>query len=114
MTLAPLCRALSPFSLFEDASRGGLYARAAAHRRNLRRRECLPRYLWRWLLVCAGAAGALRACDALAPDIGRKLDLFAVVAAGSGLICAWAICALAVIGYAYLYLGRAERSGRRP
>jgi len=114
MTLAALRRALSPFWLFEDTSRGDIYARAAAHQRNLRLRASLPRYLLRWLLVSASAAAALRVCDALAGEIGRKLDIFALVAAGSGLICACALCALLVIGYAYLYLCRAAQTARRP
>lgn len=109
MTFTALRRALSPFWQFEDTSRGDLYARAAAHRRNIRLRASLPRYLLRWLLVLIAAAAALRACDALAAGVGRKLDIFVVMAAGSGLICAGALCALAVIGYAYLYLFRTAR-----
>lgn len=114
MSFAALRRALSPFGQFEDTSRGDLYARSAAHQRNLRLRESLPRYLLRWLLVCGCAAAVLRACDALAPDIGGRLDIFVVMAAGSGLICAWAVCALLVIGYAYLYLCRAAQLRGRP
>lgn len=114
MSFAALRHALSPFGQFEDATRGDLYARSAARERNLRLRGCLPRYLLRWLLICGCAAAALRASDALAPDIGRRLDIFVVMAAGSGLICAWAFCALLVIGYAYLYLCRAAQARRRP
>ncbi|HXS27345.1 MAG TPA: hypothetical protein VN730_06760 [Steroidobacteraceae bacterium] len=114
MRLAELRHALSPFGQFEDASRGDLFARAAAHQRNLRLRAILPRYLLRWGLVCASAAGALRGSDALASGIGRKLDIFVVMAAGSGLICAWAVCSVLVIGYAYLSLCRAAQSARRP
>lgn len=114
MSFAGLRRALSPFWQFEDASRGDLYARSAAHQRNLRLRDSLPHYLMRWLLICAGAAAALRACDALSPDTGHRLDIYVVMAAGSGLICACAICALLVIGYSYLYLCRAAHArGRR-
>ena len=113
MTLAGLHRTLSPFWQFEDTSRGDIYARAAAHQRNLRLRASLPGYLWRWLLVSGCAAAAFRACEALSGRIGRKLDIFAVMAAGSGVICAWAVCALLVIGYAYLYLCRAAQTARR-
>jgi len=114
MSFAALRRALSPFWQFEDASRGDLYARSAAHQRNLGLRDALPRYLWRWLLIGGCAATVLRACDALAADIGTRLDIFAVMAAGSGLVCAGAVCALVVIGYAYLYLGRAAETRGRP
>jgi hypothetical protein len=31
------------------------------------------------------------------------------MAAGSGIVCAYAICVLLVIGYAYLYLRHGER-----
>lgn len=112
MSLAALRRALSPFWQFEDASRGDLYARSAAHQRNLRLRDTLPPYLLRWLLICACAAASVRACDAWAPSIGHRLDIFALMAAGSGLLCAWALCALLVIGYAYLYLCRAAQARR--
>jgi len=113
MRLEALRRTLSPFWQFEDASRGDLYARAAAHQRNLRLRASLPPYLRRWLLVWAAAAGTLRLCDALAAQIGHRLGVFVLMAAGSGLVCAGAICALLVIGYAYLYLCRAEQTVRR-
>jgi hypothetical protein len=113
MTITALRRTLSPFWQFEDTGRGDIYARAAAHQRNLRLRASLPRYLLRWLLISACAAAAIRACDALAGAVGRKLDIFALVAAGSGLICAWAVCALLIIGYAYVYLCRAAQTARR-
>lgn len=113
MTLTALRRALSPFWQFEDTSRGDIYARAAAHQRNLRLRAILPRYLLRWLVVSVSAAAALRAFDALAGELGRSLDIFAVMAAGSGLICAGSVCALLVIGYAYVSLCRAAQTARR-
>lgn len=114
MSFEAACRALSPFWQFEDASRGDIYARSAAHQRNLGLRAVLPRYLWRWLLICSCAAAVLRTCDSLAPGIGRTAGLFVLMAAGSGLICICAFCALLVIGYAYLYLCRAAQSRRRP
>ncbi len=113
MSLTSLRRAWWPFWQFQDTSRGDLYARAAAHQHNLRLRASLPRYLRKWLLVCAIASAGIRACDGLAADVGHKLDVFAVMAAGSGLVCAYAVCVLFVIGYAYLYLARAAHSGRR-
>lgn len=103
-----LWRALWPFWLFEDASRGDLYTRAAARRHNLSMRASLPRYLLRWLLVGAAAAAAIFAFDGMAQDVGHRLDFFALAAAGSGLLCAYAACALLVIGYAYLSLTHLE------
>jgi hypothetical protein len=99
-----LVRSWWPFWQFKDASRGDLYARAAAHQHNLRMRANLPRYLLRWFVVCCLASAAICACDALAADVRHRLDLFVLMAAGSGIVCAYAVCALFVIGYAYLRL----------
>ncbi len=114
MSLTSLRRAWWPFWQFKDTTQGDLYARAAAHRHNLQLRASLPRYLLRWLSVCGVASAMLRACDALAADVGHKLDVFVVMAAGSGLICAYAACAVFIIGYAYLYLVQAAHGAGRP
>ena len=102
-----------PFWLFKDASRGDLFARAAAHQHNMRMRANLPRYLLKWFAVCCIASTGIFAFDALAADVGRRLDLFALMAAGSGIVCAYAICVLFVLGYAYLYLARVRRGSER-
>ena len=107
--LQRLARGLWPFWLFKDASRGDLYARAAARRHNRRMRDSLPRYLIRWLIVCCLATASIFAFDAMASDVGRHLDVFVVMAAGSGIVCAYALCTLCIIGYAYVHLGRSER-----
>jgi len=99
-----LARSLWPFWLFKDASQGDLIARAAASAHNRRMSEILPRYLRRWLLVGAVANATIFASDALATDVARRLDVFVLVAAGSGLVCAYAICAVLVIGYAWCHL----------
>jgi hypothetical protein len=112
-TLPPWAVALShtlwPFWLFKDADQGDLYARAAAAAHNRRMSEVLPSYLRRWLLVCAIASLSLCANDALATDVARRLDVFVLIAAGSGLVCAYAVCVVLVIGYAWCYLRLAER-----
>jgi hypothetical protein len=72
-------------------------------------RAHLPGYLLKWLIIATGASGALHVCDAMAADTGRRLDVFVLVAAGSGLVCASAVCALFVTGYAYLCLLRLDR-----
>jgi len=99
-----LGHALWPFWLFQDASQGDLYARAAARAHNRRMSEILPLYLRRWVLVCALASVSLFANDALATDVGRRLDVFVLMAAGSGLLCAYGLCTIVVIGYAWCYL----------
>jgi len=104
-----LARGLWPFWLFKDANRGDLYARAAAWQHNRRMRASLPRYLIRWLIVSCAASVSVFACDALDADGGRHLDVFVVMAAGAGLVCAYALCLMCIIGYAYVYLGRSER-----
>ena len=98
--LAAFVSGLWPFGLFKDATRGDLYARAAARQHNLRMRARLPRYLLKWFVICCAASAAIYACDAMAEDVGRRLDVFVLMAAGSGIVCAYAICVLFVIGYA--------------
>jgi len=105
---AQLARSLWPFWLFEDPNRGDLYARAAARQHNRRMRQSLPRYLLKWSIVCCVANASIFAFDALAANVGRHLDVFVLMAAGSGIVCAYAVCVLCVIGYAYLYLARSE------
>ena len=104
-----LARGLWPFWLFKDANQGDLYARAAATAHNRRMSEVLPRYLRRWLLVSAIASLSICANDAMATDVARRLDVFVLMAAGSGLICAYALCVVMVIGYAWCYLRLAQR-----
>jgi hypothetical protein len=104
-----LSRMLWPFWLFKDANQGDLFARAAAAAHNRRMSQVLPRYLRRWLLVCAIASLSICANDALATDVGRQLDVFVLMAAGSGLVCAYAVCVVLVIGYAWCYLRLAQR-----
>jgi hypothetical protein len=99
-----VCRTLWPFWLFKDASRGDLYARAAARQHNRRMCARLPRYLVKWLAVCAIASAAIFTFDALATDVAHRLDVFVLMAAGSGIVCAYAICVVLVLAYAYCYL----------
>jgi len=106
--LLALYRALWPFWMFQDASTGDRFARAAAERHNRRMRSCLPSYLLRWLVICAAASLAIYTCDALAGDVATRLDVFVLLAAGSGLVCACGICVLLVLGYAYLALCQQE------
>jgi hypothetical protein len=98
---------LWPFWLFKDVNQGDLFARAAATAHNQRMSEILPLYLRRWLLVCAVASASLCINDAIAPAVGR-LDFFAFMAAGSGLVCTLGICSIVVIGYAWCYLRLAK------
>jgi hypothetical protein len=104
-----LGHSLWPFWLFKDATEGDLFARAAASDHNRRMSEVLPRYLRRWLLVLGVACLSICANDAMATDVARRLDVFVLMAAGSGLVCAYAICAMLVIGYAWCYLRLAKR-----
>jgi hypothetical protein len=104
-----LARGLWPFWLFKDPNQGDLYARAAASAHNRRMSEVLPRYLRRWLLVSAIASLSICANDAMATDVARRLDVFVLMAAGSGLVCAYALCVAMVIGYAWCYLRLAQR-----
>jgi hypothetical protein len=105
-------RALSPFWMFEDVNRGDLIARAAAAAHNRQMIGCLPRYLRRWLLIFGLASLAICGSEAMATDVARQLDIFVLMAAGSGLVCACAACVALVIGYAWCCL-RLARHGNR-
>jgi hypothetical protein len=103
-----LFRYVWPFWLFKDATRGDRYARAAAYRHNRDMRVHLPGYLMRWLLVSAMTLAVAGGCGALsAPHAGP--DVFAVLAAGSGIAFACCVCVLFVTSYIYLYLSRHEQ-----
>ncbi|HEY6457287.1 MAG TPA: hypothetical protein VIY90_18580 [Steroidobacteraceae bacterium] len=106
--LVSLGHSLWPFWLFKDANQGDLFARAAARAHNRRMSDVLPRYLRRWLLVCAIGVACLCANDPTGPAVGR-FDIHAFLAACAGLVCAFGICALLAISYAWCYL----RLGRR-
>ncbi len=103
-----LGHSLWPFWLFKDANQGDLFARAAASAHNRRMSEVLPLYLRRWLLVCAVASLSIVANDAMGSEVAGRLDVFVLMAAGSGLVCAYGICVMMVIGYAWCYLRLAK------
>jgi hypothetical protein len=103
-----LFRYLWPFWLFKDASRGDRVARAAAYRHNRSMRIYLPGYLMKWMFNCATAFaitsgfGSLSAAPAAGP--AASLDVFAIIAAGWGIIFACSLCVLFITSYIYFYL----------
>lgn len=100
-----LFRYLWPFWLFRDASHGDRLTRAAAYRHNRGMRVHLPGYLIKW---CISGAVAFAMTDRLAV-LARghdNVNIFAVMAAGAGMLFAGAICVLFVIAYVYCYLCR--------
>jgi hypothetical protein len=104
-----LFRYLWPFWLFKDASRGDRLARAAAYRHNRSMRIYLPGYLIKWMLGCALAFVITTAFGSMSEAVaqpGAALDVFAVIAAGWGIIFAGGMCVLFVTSYIYLYLSR--------
>jgi len=98
-----LCRYLWPFWLFKNASAGDRYARAAAYTHNRQMRIYLPGYLLKWFCNCVVAFGltALFGSQAM-----RSPGLLSVMAAGAGVLFAYGVAILFVIGYIYLYLSR--------
>lgn len=101
-----LVRLLWPFWLFRDASRGDLWARAAAYRHNRSMRGRLPAYLLRWTLGAAlllELTFALHFCSA---HVRALTGLFLWMAAGAGMAFACALCLLLTTAYVYLYLGQ--------
>jgi hypothetical protein len=97
-------RYLWPFWLFKDASRGDRWVRAAAYRHNREMRVYLPGYLLKWLFNCALALAIAAGLDSLSAT--HSLDVFALLAAGCGIVFACGVCVLFLTAYIYLYLGR--------
>lgn len=102
-----LFRYLWPFWLFKDASRGDRLARAAAYRHNRDMRIYLPGYLMKWMFNCVTAFAITSGFGSLsAARTPGSLDVFAIIAAGWGIIFACSVCVLFVTSYIYFYLSR--------
>jgi hypothetical protein len=103
-----LFRYLWPFWLFQDASAGDRFARAAAYRHNRGMRIYLPGYLLKW---CVSSAVALAVTDrfaAAARHFSADLNVFSLLAAGTGVLFACSVCVTFVTAYIYCYLSRNE------
>lgn len=103
-----LFRYVWPFWLFKDATRGDRYARAAAYRHNRDMRIHLPGYLLRWALVSAATFAVASGFGSLPAPRDGTVNVFAVIAAGWGIVFACCLCVLFVTSYIYLYLSRHE------
>lgn len=105
-----LFRYLWPFWLFKDASRGDRMTRAAAYRHNRSMRIYLPGYLMKWMFSCVAAFAITAGFGSLsaphAASQARSLDVFALIAAGWGIIFACSVCVLFITSYVYFYLSR--------
>ena len=105
-----LFRYLWPFWLFKDASRGDRLARAAAYRHNRSMRIYLPGYLMKWTFSCVTAfaitSGFGSLSTAQAAGSTGSVDVFAIIAAGWGIIFACSVCVLFITSYIYFYLSR--------
>jgi len=102
-----LFRFLWPFWLFQDASTGDRYARAAAYRHNRDMRIYLPGYLMRWLLSCAFVLALASGFESLAKSLGGA-GFLSLIAAALVMAFACGVCVLFVTAYIYLYLSRNE------
>ena len=100
-----LFRFLWPFWLFQDASSGDRYARAAAYRHNRDMRVYLPGYLMKWLLSCAFALALASGFESLAKSLGGA-GILSFIAAALAMAFACGVCVLFVTAYIYLYLSR--------
>jgi hypothetical protein len=67
-------------------------------------RVYLPGYLLKWLFNCALALAIAAGLDSLSAT--HSLDVFALLAAGCGIVFACGVCVLFLTAYIYLYLGR--------
>jgi hypothetical protein len=105
-----LIRGLWPFHLFQDATRGDMYARAAAYRHNRRMRGNLPGYFMKWMLGSFIAWLSICGFDALAaPTVGGQVNVFVLMAAGCGIVFVYAVCVMVVTISAYVYLSQHEQ-----
>jgi hypothetical protein len=68
----------------------------------------LPGYLMKWMFSCVTAfaitAGFGSLSPAPAPGRAGALDVFAIIAAGWGIIFACSMCVLFITSYIYFYL----------
>jgi len=101
-----LFRFIWPFWLFQDASRGDRFARAAAYRHNRDMRVYLPGYLMKWVLSCAFVLALTTGLDAVAHSLGPGLNFFSLVAAALAMLFACGVCVLFITAYIYLFLSR--------
>ena len=106
--LQRVARFFSPLWLMKDVSSGSFEERAAAYRHNRRMRGELFTCMKRWALSCAVAIVLTAYFDALGEGGTGQLNIFALLAAACGTFIACAVCALFVMGYAYLYLTHHE------
>lgn len=104
--LTRLVRFFSPAWLFRDASRGSALERAAAFRHNRRMRAHLPRYMARWAAAGGMAFVLMASFDGTDGASAAAPSLAVLLAATFGVLFACAACALFVVGYVYLALGR--------
>jgi hypothetical protein len=103
-----LFRFLWPFWLFQDASSGDRYARAAAYRHNRDMRVYLPGYLMKWLLSCALILALASGLESLGASFGG-VSVLSIIAAAFGMMFACGVCVMFVTAYIYLYLSRNDR-----
>jgi hypothetical protein len=104
-----LFRFLWPFWLFQDASSGDRFARAAAYRHNRDMRIYLPGYLMKWLLSSTFILALASGLDSLATSVAGASTLLSLIAAGCAMVFACSVCVLFVTAYIYLYLSRNEQ-----
>lgn len=102
-----LFKYLWPFWYFKDASRGDLYARAAAYRHNREMRVYLPGYLRRWSIGTVLTFAIARQLAAWSSSQASLMpDAFLIMAAAIGMLFATEVCLLLVTAYVYWYLSR--------
>jgi hypothetical protein len=103
-----LFRYLWPFWLFQDATCGDRYARAAAYRHNRGMRIYLPGYLLKWTVSSVVALAVTDRLAAAARHFSDNLNVFSLMAAGTGVLFAGGVCVTFLTAYIYCYLSRNE------
>ncbi len=103
-----LFRFLWPFWLFQDATRGDRYARAAAYRHNRDMRVHLPGYLMKWVLSCTFVLALTSGVDSLARSLTPISTVLSLLTAACAIAFVCSVCVLFVTAYIYLYLSKNE------
>ncbi len=103
-----LFRFLWPFWLFQDATRGDRFARAAAYRHNRDMRVHLPGYLMKWILSCSFVLALTSGVDSLARSLTPISTVLSLLTAACAIAFVCSVCVLFVTAYIYLYLSKNE------
>lgn len=105
-----MIRYLWPFWMFENASCGSMFERAAAYRHNRERRHFLPAYLVKWACIFGLAIAGIRAAEAMSRAfLGISVDIqliYELLACAAGIVAAAALIVEIVIAVLFIFFSQ--------